>query len=109
MIVELINETECGFVPQESEFQQWIDAVNTEIAITETDICITIVDEAESASLNHQYRQKNYPTNVLSFHYEQIPGIPNESLGDLAICAEVVRKEMIAIVVNKLRRRVICL
>jgi len=56
-------------------------------------ICIRIVDEAESAMLNQQYRQKSGPTNVLAF-----PVDVNELglLGDLAICAAVVKQEALA-------------
>lgn len=54
------------------------------------ELCIRIVDEAESAALNQRYRKKNGPTNVLAFPLDINPfGL----LGDLAICAKVVRKE----------------
>ena len=91
--VELINEIDCDFLPLEKEFQQWIHAVTHFIPTNNLHLCITIVDEAESAVLNESYRQKKGPTNVLSFNYEKIPGITADSLGDLAICAAVVKTE----------------
>ena len=47
----------------------------------------------ESQQLNHQYRQKDKPTNVLSFPFEVPEGIDINLLGDLIICADVVIKE----------------
>jgi probable rRNA maturation factor len=54
---------------------------------------IRIVGAAESRRLNHRYRGKDRPTNVLSF----IAGVPGPAgralLGDLVICAPVVARE----------------
>lgn len=62
-------------------------------------VVVRIVDEAEGRALNHTYRGKNYPTNVLSFPYDE-PLLPQEAaddelayLGDLVICQPVVRRE----------------
>lgn len=57
------------------------------------EVTIRIVDEAESQALNAQYRQKDKPTNVLSFPFEAPAGIELPLLGDLVICAPVVMKE----------------
>ena len=43
--------------------------------------------------LNHEYRGKDKPTNVLSFPFEAPPGIELDLLGDLIICRQVVEKE----------------
>jgi probable rRNA maturation factor len=52
-----------------------------------------VVDEAESATLNAQYRGKQGPTNVLSFGFDSPPGVDVPLLGDLVICAPVVVRE----------------
>jgi probable rRNA maturation factor len=52
--------------------------------------------EAEITALNHRYRGKDGPTNVLSFPYEGIPGVATELLGDIVICAPVVASEAVA-------------
>ena len=57
------------------------------------ELSIRIVDEAESADLNHTYRHKSGPTNVLSFPCEVPDGVPLDLLGDLVICAPVVARE----------------
>ncbi|HEY0973861.1 MAG TPA: rRNA maturation RNase YbeY [Solimonas sp.] len=51
------------------------------------ELTIRIVGEAESRRLNRDYRGKDKPTNVLSFHGE------GAVLGDLVICAPVVARE----------------
>lgn len=56
-------------------------------------LTIRIVGEAESQALNAAYRQRNQPTNVLSFPYENPPGMTLSLLGDLVLCAPVVERE----------------
>lgn len=60
-------------------------------------LTIRLVDDPESQQLNHDYRGKDAPTNVLSFPFELPPGIDdpevNALLGDLIICAPVVARE----------------
>lgn len=59
----------------------------------EVEVCVRIVDENESQALNNQYRQKNKPTNVLSFPSEMPEGLPILHLGDIVICSAVVKRE----------------
>ncbi len=58
-----------------------------------SEVTIRIVGSEESQALNHQYRGKDYPTNVLSFPFEAPPGITVPLAGDLVICAPVVESE----------------
>lgn len=60
----------------------------SQIVKTETTLTIRIVSEAESQSLNNQYRKKNKPTNVLSFLINNKP-----LLGDIILCHSVIKKE----------------
>jgi len=57
------------------------------------EMVIRVVDEAESRQLNNQYRGKDTSTNVLSFPFEAPAGIASSHLGDLVICAPVVKRE----------------
>ncbi len=59
------------------------------------DLTVRVVDLAESQELNHQYRGKNKPTNVLSFPFEQPPGVEEQFpiLGDLVIAQAIVAQE----------------
>lgn len=64
--------------------------------ITQAEVTLKIVDKEEGALLNQQYRKKQGPTNVLSFPY-RIPGQPSSMLlGDLVICAALVKEEAMA-------------
>jgi len=80
--------------PDEVQIQAWVDAALEDID-QDTEIVIRIVDEAESAQLNGQYRHKKGPTNILSFPFEAPVGIELNLLGDLVICAPVVAREAI--------------
>ncbi|WP_448213311.1 rRNA maturation RNase YbeY [Colwellia sp. MEBiC06753] len=88
-IQRAINEEN---LPTDQDFQLWAEAAllpyNKPFELT-----IRIVDETESQTLNHTYRAKDKPTNVLSFPFEVPDGIELDLLGDLVICAEVVDQE----------------
>lgn len=79
-------------LPPESDFQHWLNAVLPQFQ-AESEVTIRLVDEAESHELNHTYRGKDKPTNVLSFPFEAPPGIELPLLGDLIICRQVVEQE----------------
>ncbi|RMG56623.1 MAG: rRNA maturation RNase YbeY [Gammaproteobacteria bacterium] len=93
MVLELQVSGTLDGVPPEAEFERWLQAALEDLP-GETSVVIRIVDEAESQALNAAYRGKDRPTNVLSFPFEPPPGLPAEAhLGDLVICAPVVRHE----------------
>ncbi len=91
MSLELQLASKATDLPAKSDFEVW-----AETALEDEErrgLVIRIVDEAESRQLNRDYRGKDSPTNVLSFPFEAPPGVPNEHLGDLVICAPVVKRE----------------
>jgi len=53
------------------------------------EITVRIVDALEGQTLNREYRQKDYATNVLTFDYRAEPVVT----ADLVLCAPVVAKE----------------
>ncbi|APW40483.1 rRNA maturation RNase YbeY [Rhodoferax koreense] len=55
----------------------------------DAEITVRIVDAEEGRTLNRDYRQKDYATNVLTFDYTQEPVVT----ADLVLCAPVVAKE----------------
>lgn len=61
------------------------------------EIAVRVVAERESRALNKQWRGKDKPTNVLSFPATITPTSQDEyrPLGDLVICANVVRQESV--------------
>lgn len=56
-------------------------------------VSILLADDAVMKYLNATYRQKNKPTNVLSFPPGDIPWPDYDYLGDLALGFETCRKE----------------
>ncbi len=89
--VDLINEDKLP-APDIDQFQNWLHQVAKKLD-TKGEICIKIVDQAESRDLNKTYRQKDKPTNVLSFPSEIPDFVVSTHLGDLAICAPIVEQE----------------
>ncbi len=90
--VEIQNATETVDLPSKETFNQWAQAALVK-EIEAAEVVIRIVDEAESQTLNLDYRGKDRPTNVLSFPFEAPPQVPCNLLGDLVICAPVVMRE----------------
>jgi len=83
-------------IPSEQQCLTWLQQFLPEFQEV-SELTIRIVDENESQALNHQYRGKEKPTNVLSFPSEVPAYITEEMefplLGDLVICAQVVNQE----------------
>lgn len=89
--LQIVSKAET--LPSEPEFLTWLSAAIDGASPT-AEITIRIVDEAESQQLNHDYRDKDRPTNVLSFPFQAPPGVEEVPiLGDLVICAPVVQRE----------------
>ena len=53
------------------------------------EITVRIVGEEEGRQLNHEFRGKDYATNVLTFDYGQEPVVS----ADLILCAPVIARE----------------
>ena len=76
-------------LPSRPQIRSWVRAA---LDVDETrggQVTLRFVEPEEGQSLNHDYRGKEYATNVLSFPYEIEPVIA----GDLVICAAVVERE----------------
>jgi probable rRNA maturation factor len=67
--------------------------VNAEIPL---ELSLRIVDAPEIRALNKRYRGRDAATNVLSFPAELPPGLPFRHLGDVVVCAAIVRDEAVA-------------
>lgn len=81
-------------IPRSDSFQRWVQAA-LQVARRRraSELAIRIVDAAEGRELNHQYRGRDYATNVLSFPADLPPGLRLPLLGDLIICAPIVARE----------------
>ena len=85
-------------IPTAAQFSNWVAqalqaAHYTAPETVPTELTLRIVEQSESQELNHTYRGKDRPTNVLSFPFEAPEDIPLALLGDLVICADIVERE----------------
>jgi probable rRNA maturation factor len=84
-----------AWTPARSRMTHWAAAALGRRGVGR-EIAVRVVASRESRALNKMWRGKDKPTNVLSF-----PAPPNPAndgarpLGDLVICAQVVRQESI--------------
>jgi len=110
----LATPLDQGGLPAEPEFRRWAEAVLMLLRERGTtlddpglsaalhageplELAIRLVGEDESRALNHDYRGKDKPTNVLSFPADLpemvLSELDERPLGDLVICAPVVARE----------------
>ena len=92
-IVDLQLACEAPDLPTEADLTCWLQTVIDAHEDTGHEVTVRIVTPQESQQLNHQYRGKEKPTNVLSFPFESPPELALPLLGDLIVCADVVAKE----------------
>ncbi|MGB5597516.1 MAG: rRNA maturation RNase YbeY, partial [Thiothrix litoralis] len=98
--LDIQNPEDYPNIPAEADLLRWAQAAWPGGADAEAGVVVRIVNAAESQELNRAYRDKDYPTNVLSFPYDE-PSIPDEEddaddieyLGDLVICLPVIERE----------------
>lgn len=85
-------ETEQA-LPEGKLWRRWCQAA-LQRQYQHAQVSLLVVDEAEGRQLNHDYRGKDYATNVLSFALNEgdtVAGMP--LFGDLVFCAPVVARE----------------
>jgi len=102
-ILDLQLASDCADIPKQGDIQLWLDTLLCYQQLAEKEITVRIVDDAEIQQLNQQYRGKDKSTNVLSFPFEipelalpdgvQVDGSISNFLGDIVICAQVVKQE----------------
>jgi len=94
--VEIVSDDKT--IPSIDEIADWVRhalAASPE-PLPGAELAVRVVDAEEMQSLNCEYRQKDAPTNVLSFPVGEIAGLPAAAgnfLGDIVVCASVVNSE----------------
>jgi probable rRNA maturation factor len=84
-------DTEEGDIPDATLIQQWAEhacACSDEVSVS-----VQIVSRDEMRELNHTWRGKDKPTNVLSFPMELPDEVDLKILGDVVLCADVINAE----------------
>lgn len=81
--------SDASDLPTRQQFRRWVKAaLQRDVTLT-----LRIVDEVEGRELNRGFRGKDYPTNVLTFVYDE-DAAPGETIyGDVVVCAPVVARE----------------
>jgi probable rRNA maturation factor len=90
--LDLQIAVEANNLPTQAQFESWV-RIAVGQTMPEVELTIRLVEVSESKHLNHTYRGKDKPTNVLSFPFEAPAEIYLPLLGDLIICVDVVEKE----------------
>ncbi len=80
-------------LPAATDFQRWIETALQRCRVAQGELCLRLVDEDEITDLNRRYRSRDEPTDVLSFAAEKLPQFEQHSLGDVVICAPIVRRQ----------------
>ena len=91
------QEKEVDSVISQETFESWINEIELELGpgLFEdfSSVSIGLVSKKTIQGLNQTYREKDAPTNVLAFEGGVGLGEELNSLGDIAICPEVLREE----------------
>ena len=99
VLVDVFQACDDNTIPAADVVKNWIVlAANAAGHSSDIEVSVRIVDADESRALNHEYRGKDKPTNVVSFPAGRIEGLPDDvpvQLGDIVVCASVVGEEAI--------------
>lgn len=90
--VDIDNEVTDIACPSADNIEHWVKGALDQ-KTSDCTVAIKIINEAEMQALNHTYRHKSKPTNVLSFPTQLPEPLRGDFIGDIAICAPVVQKE----------------
>lgn len=80
-------------VPASRVISTWVRAVLRYVGRTDAEVTVRVVSEREMRALNQRFRDRAEATNVLSFPFEDPPGMQTDILGDVVVCAPVVARE----------------
>ena len=90
MTVLITNEQETLPVDIEA-IEKQADQILDYLDVSDKELSVLVVDDARIRQLNHQYRDKDYATDVLSFPQldeDEEPGIDQHLLGDVVLSIE---------------------
>ena len=90
--LEVTYATRRPWAPTPRQFARWAQAALSALAQPAA-LSVRVVGAARSRSLNRHYRDKDKPTNVLSFAGAGLSPEGRLYLGELVICAPVVARE----------------
>ena len=80
-------------LPGRALLRRWVLCALAPRIASRVAVTLRFVGEAEGRALNRKYRARDHATNVLSFVYDNGPGMYG---GDIVLCAPVLRREAAA-------------
>ena len=83
--------------PTRAQVRRWVQRALAvaDPSIASATLTVRFVDEAEARALNATYRQRDYPTNVLTFADDAPRGRRRAIEADIVLCTQVVEREAI--------------
>jgi len=90
-LVSEISESGDDDVPEPALLQTWAAAAYLNKVPAVASLLVTTSDEIQQ--LNKQYRDKDKATNVLSFPMQSPEEVDVSLLGDIVLCASVIKQE----------------
>ena len=95
--VEIQIACDDDTIPGQDELTRWVSRAFEATGRSDAgEVAVRVVDTQEMQELNRDFREKDKPTNVLSFPAGALEGLPSGAelpLGDIVVCAPVVRDE----------------
>ncbi len=90
---EIQVASSCRELPSDSDIEDWIRETLRESGRHRAELTLRIVDEAEITALNHRYRRRNAPTDVLAFAHRLPREVESDSIGDVIVCADIINRQ----------------
>ncbi|MFQ6387279.1 rRNA maturation RNase YbeY [Priestia aryabhattai] len=83
LVIDFIDETNEVSKEQQKELEQLLEAAAIYENLQEdAEVSVTFVDNDRIQEINHQYRHKNQPTDVISFALEEMGQDEMQIIGD---------------------------
>lgn len=90
-------KTSCNFNVKSPYTQKWLQSIASKLAKKEKKVTgeveITIIGDKEMTKLNGIYRGKHYPTDVLSFAWQEDKQIKSKLFGQIYICYPQIKRQ----------------
>lgn len=94
--INVINDDEHP-IPSQDLLLKCLQLVADKHHISHAEVNVSIVSNDEIQRINKQFRNKDKPTNIISFEFEKPQGLPDDItadfLGDIIIAPMVLEKE----------------
>ena len=94
--LNIINDDKYP-IPKFEDLLKCLDLVASHHNLKSPCVNVNIVSNDEIRQINKDFRDKDYPTNIISFEFEKPQGLPDDILddflGDIVIAPKVLEKE----------------